>query len=231
MCHNSISIYNTVISVNSVNKTVKKMKIGGIMNRESEKITTYTFILSYEVAELLKKFNLWNLMRQKEVKKLSNQLAPAVVSELRKSLLTEIILSLSRVFEKNSQTNDFNINLRSYLTLLESNISNLELAPNSKTITSEMIENHLQSINNMENTINSLYRIRSKIVAHLDSRYINNIRSQRSDADLIKEEIVELVALSYEIMDFYLSAIKGERIPIDTKINSEMQFILKNIKR
>jgi hypothetical protein len=169
-------------------------------------------------------------MRQPGIKFITGNVAKTFFKHVCWSTFDEIVLALCRIFEKNGQNSRGNININTFLQLLLSNISLITPIPfNKDEFTEGKIEEDISKITSYNIQLESLFRLRNKIVGHSDINYILNRRLQEQDIKQVKKAIQPLIHLAEDIIGRYLLILRGENIPSTLILNKDLLKLINSI--
>jgi len=117
-------------------------------------------------------------------------ISPTYFTLVRKSLLDDIVVSLSRLFEKSSRS-DFNINKFCH-TLRKS------FNANSKVL--NLIDDYEKYLTGLA-IINNLLIWRDKAIAHIDKEYFGDANSLGQDAPLNIDDLKGLISTTFKFLN------------------------------
>lgn len=170
-----------------------------------------------EVFHIDSKFELYyHLLERKYNRLQAMNISPAFFQLIMDALLTDSIISLSRLYDSYKSIKRSDRNLIRFLNFVESNI---DIFPSDKEtlmrhncdyiVDKNLIDSHRAKINEMTPILDNLFTWRDKYVAHFDKTYFSNGERLKEDASIKFGEIRGLISLADEILNSYSAVYDG----------------------
>ena len=166
-----------------------------------------------------------HLLKKREDRLDAIHYANAFFSMIGEALFTDVIISLSRLYEKNYRKSYGN--LYNYLDFIDTNsnlftvdekirrvenIGGLEeyIKENFPSSINELIENHRNMLNDMESKIDSLMTWRDKYYAHNDGKYFFESEKLYKEVPLFYKDIEKLIHNVSMVVNAYVVQFNGK---------------------
>jgi len=206
-----------------------------------KEIVEYIDTLVAHLGDLELKFRIWlALTEELRQRPETLNLAPGFFVPVRSALVTDVILSLSRLFEDRSDRN-----IPHLLRRIEQDLSRLESkkeilrSPTPDVpplevgieIDLETIQQHRLRICEAEKLVTVLLTHRDKFYAHHDKEYFGEPSKLQDEAPLGSKDIESLILTAEEILTTYLAAFKGVDLRISPTSPTQTTKVLRILQK
>ncbi len=144
-----------------------------------ESFVIYSDVLNKEVEHLSENFEIYRFLLHKSSENLAREHNfVAIRITLQQTVFSNIVISLSKVFEKSTPYNPYNINIRKYLNGIKDNLDEINARIKDKysndmlKIRKKDLKKDIDKLSELELDIEKLKIYRNKVLAHLDEEYI-----------------------------------------------------------
>jgi len=179
----------------------------------------------YELRLLDSKYSIFvNIQDAKENKTEGLEVAPVFFSVIENSLVSDLIISLSRLYEGynrdgSNKRKQQQYTIKEFLKFLESHPKftkkyNIEL---------EQIEAHKNDLEEKKTLIKNIFKWRNKYYAHADFTKLEKIKNT---AKVKYEDIRCLIDFAYDILNYYFVQFDGINYLIDLDYNKDLNNLL-----
>lgn len=127
--------------------------------------------------------------------------APILFGPLADSLLDDIVLTIAKLYEKDSE--------RSVYKLLNAAAAQAKRIPWRTPITQEVLANHQADIERQEAILRSIETRRNKYIAHYDKTYFDNPNQVDADFPISANQVISVLQSTQAILRTHESALTG----------------------
>ncbi|RLC56720.1 MAG: hypothetical protein DRH89_05060 [Candidatus Cloacimonadota bacterium] len=182
------------------------------MKESRKKFEKYLMKFETDITNLNSCFQLFeHLNKSLSSRRKEMEIAKCFFTIILNSLLTNIIITICRLYENYDGKKRSEINLNRFLNFIEQN--NKMIFP--KSIKYKIINEDKEKIKKQETTLEKIFVWRDKYLAHTDNKYLLNFTQLSEDNPINFDELQSLIEIAKETVNKYCKLYKNDFIIFD----------------